>query len=267
MLTVNQLSLIISQKQILTKINLRVQKGEILVIVGRNGSGKSSLLRCLSGWYQPTQGTIELNQKNLQSYSTKDKAELISFLPQRSRLSESIPIIDLVAAARYRFNESLALRRQKAREFLDQYQILHLQNRDWSTLSGGEAQRVALTCMRAQEASLWLLDEPGNHLDPAVQREMYRYLFCQWKMGTSLIVVTHNLNLILNTFSPTDYPRVHVLGINQGEYAFCCRLSDEDLVDQISHLYHIPVKRVHAFEHDYLLFGDPLKFVEKGKEK
>ena len=155
MLAINQLSLTLSKTRILNQIECDVQSGQFWVIVGPNGSGKSSLLRCLSGWYKPTKGHIQLNQKELHTYPVKEKAGWISFLPQHSRLSESIPIVDLVAAARYRFEEPLKVRRQKALEYLIQYQSASLKDRDWSTLSGGEAQRIALTCMRAQEAQIW----------------------------------------------------------------------------------------------------------------
>ena len=263
MLSFQQLSLSLSNKIILKHLEGQIKKGQFWVIVGPNGSGKSSLLRCLSGWYHPTTGQVELNQRILHSYSAKEKASWISFLPQRSHLSESIPIVDLIAAARYRFQESLKVRREKALYYLKHYQSAHLQSRDWSTLSGGEAQRIALTCMRAQEAQIWLLDEPANHLDPAVQREVYHYLFQQWQHGTTLCVVTHTLNLVLSAFPPSQYKHVHVLGLEAGEVAFRCKLSDPSLNEHMSQLYQLPVNRVHVFDRDHLLFGHPTQMINQ----
>jgi len=257
MLHIDRLQLTLGRTVILQDLSFQVPEGSLFVIIGPNGSGKSSLLRCISGWNQPTDGSVLLESRSVQLLSAKERAACLSFLPQRPHLSESIPILTLVAAARYRFSETHAKSREAALEFLQKGNIGHLQNRNWHTLSGGEAQRVALTCMRAQDSKIWLLDEPANHLDPAVQREMYRDIITEWKRGRTLIVVTHNINLILGAV-PTDlYSKVHILGLMSGKKAFSLCLSDPEITDQIGSLYQLPVQRVSVFDRDHLIFGDP----------
>ena len=257
MLVVDQLCFQRSEKQILNQISFRVDEGQLVVIIGQNGSGKSSLLRCLSGWNRPSDGSIRLLDRSLQSLSTKERAAWISFLPQRPNLSESIPILDIVAAARYRFSESPSQSRKIAAEYLKKNRIFHLQDRDWHTLSGGEAQRVALTCMRIQGAKIWLLDEPANHLDPAVQREMYRDLVQAWLEGKTEIVVTHNINLVLAAVPPSKYSLVQIIGLHEGAMSFSLPLSDPDIPKRIGTLYNLPIQKVTVFDREQFIFGTP----------
>ena len=257
MLVVEQLSLQRIKKRILNQISFRVDEGELVVIIGKNGSGKSSLLRCLSGWNQPSEGSVQLGGRSLHALSPKERAAWVSFLPQRPRLSESIPILDIVAAARYRFSESHAQSRRIAAEFLKKHHLSQLQDRDWSTLSGGEAQRIALICMRIQGARLWLLDEPANHLDPAVERELYQNLVQAWLEGKTLVVVTHNINLILGAVPPEKYPLVQIIGLADGEKSFSLPLSDPTIPEKIGSLYNVPIQRVTVFDREQLIFGAP----------
>ena len=163
----------------------------------------------------------------------------------------------MISAARYRFAESLYTRRKYAVEILQRNNIEHLQDRDWHTLSGGEAQRIAWACMQAQDAKMWLLDEPANHLDPAVQREMYQNIVSEWIQGRTLIVVTHNINLILGAVPTDQYSKVDVLGLQNGKEMFTKPLSDSNLCNHIGQLYDLAVQRVSVFGSDYLVFGSP----------
>ena len=101
MLVVDQLQLVLGKKTILDRLSFHVQQGSLLVIIGPNGSGKSSLLRCLSGWNRPTNGSIEWEKQAIHDFSSKERAAEIAFLPQRPNISESIPIIDMLASARH----------------------------------------------------------------------------------------------------------------------------------------------------------------------
>jgi iron complex transport system ATP-binding protein len=255
MLAVNKLSLRIGKKSIIENINVQVSTGDLCVVIGQNGSGKSSLLRCLSGWKQPSQGEVILEGNNLHSLSSIERASQMAFLPQRPKLNESIPIIDVVAAARYRFSESPSQSRSKAAEILKNNDLHSLRHRDWRTLSGGEAQRIALACLQAQDAKLWLLDEPANHLDPAVQIEMYQNLIQEWQTGRTLIVVTHNINLIFSSILPTDYSKVRVVGLQQGTVQFEMTLSDPEFATKIGSLYQVQVVETEAFGRRHLVFG------------
>jgi len=257
MLVIDDLHYQVANKAILNAISFRVPESTFLVIVGPNGSGKSTLIRCLSGWYQPSRGNISFNNDPLRQMTSPERAENISFLPQRPRLSESIPIVDVIGAARFRFNESPKKRRAKALEILRSRGLEHLGSRDHHSLSGGEAQRVALACLRAQDSKIWLLDEPANHLDPAVQKRMYSDLCREWQEGRTIVTVTHNLNLIMEAISPQQHKHVQVIGLKNGELYFDIALSDQTLTKKIGKLYGLPTKKMAAFDRDYFVFGRP----------
>lgn len=257
MLGIQKLGLSFGVKKILEDVTFLIESGSLCVIVGQNGSGKSSLLHCLSGWNSPTKGEVLLDGRAIKSYAANERASLLSFLPQRPKLSESIPIIDVVAAARYRFSESPSQSRHQAKVLLQKNRLQDLMYRDWHTLSGGEAQRIALVCLQTQDAKIWLLDEPANHLDPAVQGEIYQNLIQEWETGRTVVLVTHNINLVFGSVPLNQYSNVRVIGLhNQGIY-FDCKLSDEKLRSHISSLYKVQVEQVKAFGRNHFVFGDP----------
>ena len=258
MLVVRNMCYSIGSKEIIKDIDFEIEMGSLCVIVGPNGSGKSSILRCLSGWKPPTKGNISLNGIQLSDMSSLERASYISFLQQRPSLSESIPIQDLVAAARYRFSESPHQSRLQARSFLQQNNLQQIVDRDWRTLSGGEAQRVALICLQAQDAKIWLLDEPANHLDPAVQGNIYQSLIEEWHSGRTIILVTHNINLILSSVTPEQYDKVRIIGLQKSQIHFDCFINDNHLCEYFSKLYQVHVEKIQCFGHTYFVFGNPL---------
>ena len=257
MLVVDRLRLTVGQLDILKQVSFQMSPGELQVVIGRNGSGKSSLLRCISGWQIPSSGMVAVQNSPVQKLSSLERASQIAFLPQRSRLSESIPVIDIVASARYRFSETPARSRQAATTLLQEHNVGHLLHRDWHTLSGGEAQRVALACMQAQDAKIWLLDEPANHLDPAIQGDMYKLLIEEWQRGRTILAVTHNINLILGAVPLELYDQVSILGLEAGQILFTCSLADPELSSLVGSLYQISVQKVSVFDREYLIFGAP----------
>ena len=257
MLQVQQLQLQLGHHVILQDISFDTAPGSLSVIIGQNGSGKSSLLRCLSGWQVPTSGGVLYNEKSLYSVSSKERAALVSFLPQRPQLSESIPVIDIIAASRYRFFESHKKSRSVAQSLLERFDLMRFHDKDWYTLSGGEAQRVALLCLHAQDAKTWLLDEPANHLDPSVQRQIYSEIVQEWQKERTVVLVTHNINLILGAVPRTEYHRVHIIGMQEGKIDFIHNLSEEKLLDRIGGLYRLPIQRINVFGREQFVFGVP----------
>ena len=134
---------------------------------------------------------------------------------------------------------------------------MHFHDKDWYTLSGGEAQRVALLCLHAQDAKLWLLDEPANHLDPAVQKHIYSDIVQEWRNGRTVVLVTHNINLILGAVHEKEYHRVLIMGLHNGQIDFTHTLHDEKLMPKIGALYQLPIERIRAFERYQFIFGSP----------
>ena len=242
-------------KQILKDVSISISKGELVVLIGANGSGKSSLLRSLSGWLKPSKGSVLLNNSPIKGYSPVQRAEWITLLPQRMQLSENTTVSEWLGYSRFRFSESHKRRKQTVLELLQSQELSHLRDRSFYQLSGGEAQRVSLLGLMAQEAKIWLLDEPANHLDPKIQLEIYQKIISQWQAGTTMVLITHNINLLLRSVPKTEKMRVRIVGIQEGSILFEETLDSENLSSQVSKLYQLPAQMISAFGFPQLIFG------------
>jgi iron complex transport system ATP-binding protein len=228
---------------VLRGVDLTVSDGDWVAVVGPNGAGKSTLLHAALGWLRPRAGTVRVGGADPGTLSGSDRARRIGWLPQRVHLAEPLPVVEVVAAARFRFGESVAHSHVAARAALAELDAEGLADRTWTTLSGGEAQRVGLATLVAQQAETWLLDEPGNHLDPAVQHRVHGFLAARWRGGRTLVTVTHDLNLLLAAVGE-DAARVQVVGLAGGEISFDCALADETLSEHLAALYGVAVHAV-----------------------
>lgn len=226
-------------KGILHDCTLHVQKEDFVVLIGPNGCGKSSFLRCLTGWTQPNSGTIELVNTPLHKHSVQKKASTLAFLPQRISVSDNIPVEEWLCNSRFRFQESLKQSKVYVRKTLESKGLSALLKRTWNQLSGGEAQRLALLGLHLQEAEGWILDEPANHLDPKIQQVVYRDIVNAWKNKTTIVIVTHNLNLLFQTVDPSDWHRVKVVGMKDGTIHFSSKLAHSELAQKVANLYDL----------------------------
>ncbi|HSC89535.1 MAG TPA: ABC transporter ATP-binding protein [Polyangiaceae bacterium] len=181
--------------QRLRGVSLTLTAGECVVLVGPNGSGKSSLLRVLLGLERTERGRVDLDGQPLSSLQRRAVASRLAWLPQHPRPSEPRSAAELVSAARFRFAESPQAATAAALSALESVGLGALAERSVDRLSGGELQRVLLATLLAQDAPLWLVDEPGNHLDPVGQATVYRALGEAARAGRGLLIVTHELAL------------------------------------------------------------------------
>ena len=243
----------ISLPPILRDISFTVSSGELVVLVGKNGSGKTTLLRCLSGWHRSIIGRIEINGQSLSRMSPVQRSHYISALPQRLTIQEHISVQEWIAFGRFRFNEPHHQSLTRARTLLKKHQMSEFADRSMATLSGGEAQRIGLIAMMSQEGQVWLLDEPANHLDPKVQFDVYHQLVSAWLSGQTMLLTTHNINLLTQTVPPIAQTRITVIGIADGTVAWKCSLNSDTLCPHLSDLYECRVTR----ENGSLLFHPP----------
>jgi iron complex transport system ATP-binding protein len=243
----------LSLPPILRDISFTVSSGELVVLVGKNGSGKTTLLRCLSGWHRSIVGHIEFNGQLLSTMSPVQRSHYVSALPQRLTIQEHISVQEWIAFGRFRFNESHHQSLSRVKTLLKTHQMSDFADRSMATLSGGEAQRIGLIAMMSQESQVWLLDEPANHLDPKVQFEVYHQLGAAWLSGQTMLLTTHNINLLTQTVPHIDHARITVIGIADGTVAWKCPLNSETLSSHLSDLYECTVSR----ENGSLLFYPP----------
>ena len=178
-------------------VTFDVHVGEIFVIMGLSGSGKSTIVRCLSRLVEPTVGEVIFEGRNLLGF---DKAELIEFrrhkmgmVFQNFGLMPHLNVIDNVSLPLELQGMPLTERRAAAQEVID---IVGLNGREGSyprELSGGQQQRVGIARSLAVKPELWFLDEPFCALDPLIRRQMQdEFLRLQRELHKSIVFITHD---------------------------------------------------------------------------
>jgi len=165
----------------------------------------------------------------------------MGWLPQMGWVSEPISVTDLVAAARFRFDEPRLATLTAVVEALTACGIAHLGHQAVNTLAGGELQRVAVAALIAQDPATMLLDEPSNHLDLLRQRELYQLLGQQWRAGRGLLLITHDVNLLAALGPPADQARIRVLGMSAGKLRWELTYQDPALPDALQDLLGLPL--------------------------
>ena len=249
-LLVDAVALKKGSKFLLDGVSLRVESGETVALVGPNGSGKTTLLRCILGLERPCHGKVSFAGKSSLRLTAKERAQMVAFLAQHTNTDEAISVIEYVATARFRFNESRAASEKAAYQALARVGAEELARQPVNCLSGGERQRIALSALLAQDARIQLLDEPANHLDPARQAQSYALLGEMQLLQTTMVIVTHDVNLLGYLHWPEQ---VRVLGMSSGKIAFNLQYGDDALVGELSRLYGVPMQRVESAGHTFIL--------------
>jgi len=236
-----EVSVVRRAHQLLDKVELTLEAGQLLALVGPNGAGKTSLLRSALGLLVPDSGQVWLGDSVVAALSPRQRAGRVAWLPQHTSGGEALLALEAVAAARFRFDEPFAVASREASAALTRVGVAKVARRALSTLSGGERQRVALAGLLAQAAPLLLVDEPANHLDPAQQIDVYRLLGELWREGKSIVLVTHDINLLRHLGDPE---RVRVAGMADGKLAFQAALTASELPRQLGQLFGVEMREL-----------------------
>ena len=179
-------------------VSLEVRPGEVLGIVGPNGSGKSTLLRLMSGILAPAGGLVLLEGEGVRSVSRRRLARRLAFLPQSPEAPFRYSVREVVAMGRFPYQGAFGFLTEHDIEVVERAltdtDSASLGDRDFSTLSGGEKQRVLIAGILAQEPAVMLLDEPTAALDIHHCCEVMDLLWGLSRRGIGVAVVTHDLN-------------------------------------------------------------------------
>ena len=188
-----------SEVAALNGINLHIQKGEFVFIVGKSGSGKSTLIKLLLKELEPTEGKIYVNKKYLNKLSRKKLPYLrrdIGVVFQDFRLLPDRNVFDNIAFAMRVVETPKRQIKSRVLAMLSMVGLLDKYKAYPNELSGGEQQRVAIARALVNKPAILLCDEPTGNLDTANSIEIMKILDQANKMGTTVLVVTHNMEIV-----------------------------------------------------------------------
>ncbi len=198
-LVVQSLSVDAGAKRLVDGVSMTVRCGELVAIIGENGAGKSSLMRCMAGYVRPSAGVVTVAGLDVMGMTSAARAKTIGWLPQAMPLAWPVKVRDAVAIGRFAHGglpERLSVADAAVVErVLVACDLIDLAERSTAHLSGGEIARVHLARTMAGEAAVLLADEPVAALDPRHRLAVMRLLRGEADMGKAVAVVLHDLAL------------------------------------------------------------------------
>ncbi|MDI1323427.1 MAG: metal ABC transporter ATP-binding protein [Algoriphagus sp.] len=210
---VHDLTVSYDQSPVLWNVDLSLPSGKLIGILGPNGAGKSTLIKAIMGLVNPTSGYVKIFDHRLE-----DVRNRISYVPQRESVDWNFPasVLDVVMMGTYGklglFKRPGKKEKEIALGCLDQVGMMSFVNRQISELSGGQQQRVFIARALAQEADLYLMDEPFAGVDMATETAIFQLLKDMTAKGKTIVVVHHDIHSAMNYFDWIIMLNLHLVG-------------------------------------------------------
>jgi iron complex transport system ATP-binding protein len=195
-LEIEQVAVELSSRRIVEEVSLSVEQGEVVGLIGPNGSGKSTLLRAVYRMLRPAAGVVKLSGDDVWQLSARESARRTGVVVQEMPSDFEFTVAEVVQMGRTPHKGILAQDTQEDAQIvaaaLQRVNMIAFAERQFSTLSGGEKQRVLVARALAQQPKFLVLDEPTNHLDIHYQLEILELVR---SLGITTLVTLHDLNL------------------------------------------------------------------------
>lgn len=230
-------------KAILDRVDWTVERGQNWVILGPNGSGKTSLLKSLVGYFPPTSGTITVLGKTYGRNNWNDLRLRIGLVSSslQQRIEENEPAIDLVVSGKYAqinyWGRIFKKDKERAREHMRLLGCDHLEGKTWITFSQGEKQRLLIARALMAKLEILILDEPCAGLDPVSREHFLESVdsLAQSRPDLPIILVTHHVEEITPAFS-------HALILKEGRVVSQGPIKKALNSKHLSHAFSAPLR-------------------------
>ncbi len=184
------------------KLNLNLQEGKLIALIGANGIGKSTLLRTLTGIQKPISGSVILNTKNLNDLDSWTIAQQLSVVLTEKLPPSNLSVFELIALGRQPYTNWIGKLTEidilKINEAIELTQIAHLSDKKHYEISDGQLQNVLVARALAQDTALIILDEPTTHLDLVHKVSLFKLLKKLTKETNKCILFsTHDIDLAI----------------------------------------------------------------------
>lgn len=223
---------------VLKDVSFTISSGEMVAFLGKNGAGKTTMLRIIPSFLTPLSGDILVDEVSVRSMSLHDKAKAIAYIPQFSQTAFAYTVKESVLMGRSpyisMFSRPSKQDEKRAFEILDELGILDLAGRPTNEISGGERQLVLIARALMQDAKLLILDEPTSFLDYSNQLLVLEKTMELTRKGYACLYSTHNPDLAL-AYS------TRVLAMDKGRIAFSVKPAELEGSDALSSIYKRPL--------------------------
>ncbi len=242
-LTVSALGVQVPGRNLVDELSFELARGEILAVLGRNGSGKTLTLSTVAGLRPGGSATIKVAGVQKEAIEGREFARQLALLPQQADDVFPGSVLETAITGRYphvspwswETEDDLAITRD-ALELMD---LGGFADRDVLTLSGGERRRLAIAQVLAQQPRVFVLDEPTNHLDPQHQLDVMKLFRQLADDGRSVIVTLHDVNLAAR------FADRCLLLFGDGRWELGAT-ADILTAEHLSELYATPIRRIDA---------------------